>query len=117
MQFTRPSEYCRGGGIVAWVDDPSLAFTPLGVGVRGLPDRPGLAQTDKFVPDPLVDFALLQSMTRAGPPTSRVTEATRHRGLTLLGFCAPTAHEVAGSYLTPGLPDPAMLRLPASSAA
>jgi hypothetical protein len=97
LQFTRPSEYCRGGGIAAWVDDPSLAFTPLGVGIRGLPNRPGLAETDKFTPDPLVDFALLQSMTRAGPPASRVTEATRHRRLTLLGFRAPTAHEVAGS--------------------
>jgi hypothetical protein len=38
-------------------------------------------------------------MTRAGPPTSRVTEITRPRGLTLLGFLAPTAHEVAGSDL------------------
>jgi len=46
-----------------------------------------------------VDFALLQSLTRAGPPTSREAEATRHRGLTLLRFLAPTAHEVAGSDL------------------
>jgi hypothetical protein len=89
----------RVRGIAVWVDDPSLTFTPLGDGLRGLSARSGPTMIDKSSPDPLVDFALLQSMTRAGPPASRVTEATRHRGLTLLGFFAPTAHEVAGSDL------------------
>jgi hypothetical protein len=41
-------------------------------------------------PNPPVDSALLQSVTRREPPLSR---------LALLGFVVPTAHEVAGSDL------------------
>jgi len=41
-------------------------------------------------PRPLVDFALLQSMTRTEPPLSR---------LALLGFRAPTAFQAPGSDL------------------
>jgi hypothetical protein len=90
------------------VDDPSLTFAPLEVGLRGLSAVPRSPKTDKFSPIPLVDFALLQSMTRAGPSVltcgsfpvrDRETKVARHSGLTLLRFLAPTAYEVTGSDL------------------
>ena len=85
------------------VDDSSLTFTPLEVGLRGLPAVPRSPQTDKFTTNPLMDFALLQSFTRAGPSfvaePPRMNPAVRYSGHTLLRFLAPTAHEVTGSDL------------------
>jgi hypothetical protein len=57
----------RNRGIALLVDDTSMTFSSLEVGLRGLPAVPRSPKTDKFSPNPLVDFALLQSMTRVGP--------------------------------------------------
>jgi len=56
-------------GIAVSVDDPSVTFAPREVGLRGLSARPRSPSTVKCSANPLVDFALLQSMTRAGPST------------------------------------------------
>jgi len=53
--------------IALLVDDTSMTFSSLEVGLRGLPAVPRSPQTDKFTTNPLMDFALLQSLTRAGP--------------------------------------------------
>jgi hypothetical protein len=77
-----------------------LTFTPLEAGLRGLPAAPESSRTDKFATHPLMDFALLQSMTRAGPSVlANPSRRDAAPDTTLLGFLAPTAHEVTGSDL------------------
>jgi hypothetical protein len=68
-----------------------LAFEVFPMGARS-------AKAVKLSSIPLLDFALLQSMTRAEPPASTVhTRCADRARPPLLGFCAPTAYEVAGS--------------------
>jgi len=78
-------------GSAIWVRAPSLVFR-LATDLRGLPARPAGDRAFALVPRPLMDLALLQSLTRTNPPRSQ-------RWLTLLGFVAPLAHEVPGSDL------------------
>jgi hypothetical protein len=83
-----------GSTIPPW----SLPLTGSTFGVFPRPPRPEDAESSCH---PLVDLALLQSLTRAGPPLSpRVAlNNTRCEKLPLLGFPAPPADEVSGSDL------------------
>jgi len=103
-------------GIALSVDDSSLTFASLEVGLRGLPAIPRSSQTDKPVTNPLVDFALLQSLTRAGPSVL----ARRRDGVLLRTRLSevfrPYSARGDGERPAPGLPHPTVQRLQAFSA-
>jgi hypothetical protein len=54
-----------------------MTFAPLGVGLRGLPAIPGSPQIDKSAANPLVDFALLQSLPGSDRPFLHATPKRR----------------------------------------
>jgi hypothetical protein len=57
----------RDRAIALLVDDTFMTFSSLEVGLQGLHAVPRSPQTDKFTTNPLMDFLLLQSLTRVGP--------------------------------------------------
>jgi hypothetical protein len=75
-------------GITVSVSDPPLVLASEETDLRGLPACPRQAGTRRSCLDPLMDFVLLQGMTRTGPPLARPP---------LMGSVAPTAHQVTGS--------------------
>jgi hypothetical protein len=86
------------GGIAVWVRRSPHDLFPS----RGRPSGCfrvlRSAATVRLSPNPLVDFALLQSLTRVGPPVvTRRAERYVVDGLHSPGVSAPSAHEVAGS--------------------
>jgi hypothetical protein len=88
VQFTGPSEYCRPAGIALSGWRRLHGLGPCGRASEAFPRPDGRASILRRSPYPPVDLVLLQSMARTEPSLA---------GLALLGFVAPTAHEVAGS--------------------
>jgi hypothetical protein len=100
LQFTRPSESCQSRGIALWVWRSPHDLLPSRGWPAGYFRDLRSAATVKLSPDPLLDFALLQSLTRVGPPVVlRRAERCVVDGHHSPGACSPSAHEVTGSDL------------------